>query len=280
MHKFLLIDGHNLLFQMFYGMPSRIINQKGQQIQGIVGLIGALFKMIRQIHPTHILLVFDGEHENQRKNISSDYKSNRIDYSLVSDVDSPFAQLPLIYKVLDYLKIPYIETKIYEADDLIANYVNQYNDIEIVISSYDSDFFSLINEHVKIFRYRGKSSYFIDSAFIKNKLNIQPKQYTLFKSLIGDCADNIKGIYGIGPKTAANLISNYSTLEEFLNNTDKIKNEKFKTKVKDNIDLLQMNYSLIQFQHISKLPFCMNELVYKLDENITSTQVLHATSIW
>ncbi|MCH5255604.1 MAG: flap endonuclease, partial [Lachnospiraceae bacterium] len=66
MKKLLLVDGSNLLFQMFFGMPARIVNEQGKAIQGTLGFVGALLKIIRRISPTHIAVLFDGEHENDR----------------------------------------------------------------------------------------------------------------------------------------------------------------------------------------------------------------------
>ena len=74
MDKLLIIDGSNLFLQMFYGMPSRIVDSQGKAIQGTVGFVGALLKIIRRVEPTHIVAVFDGEHENGRCEIDVDYK--------------------------------------------------------------------------------------------------------------------------------------------------------------------------------------------------------------
>ena len=66
MNRLLIVDGSNLLFQMFFGMPARIVNEQGKAIQGTLGFIGALLKIIRKVEPTHIAVIFDGEHENDR----------------------------------------------------------------------------------------------------------------------------------------------------------------------------------------------------------------------
>ena len=76
MDRILLVDGSNLLFQMFYGMPSRIVNRHGKAIHGTLGFVGALLKMIRMICPTHVAAFFDGEHENPRTAIDGIYKAN------------------------------------------------------------------------------------------------------------------------------------------------------------------------------------------------------------
>ena len=194
MKRLLIIDGSNLLFQMFFGMPARIINEKGKAIQGTLGFIGALLKIIRKTNPTHIAVLFDGEHENERTALNADYKANRIDYSQTPEEETPFSQLPDVYTALDYLKIKYTETATCETDDLIAGYALTYGqDTEIIISSFDSDFFQLITDKVSVLRYRGDNSILCDADYIRNKYNIAPSQYADFKSLTGDTSDNIKG---------------------------------------------------------------------------------------
>lgn len=75
MNRLLIVDGSNLLFQMFFGMPARIVNEQGKAIQGTLGFVGALLKIIRKIEPTHIAVFFDGEHENARVSLKADYKA-------------------------------------------------------------------------------------------------------------------------------------------------------------------------------------------------------------
>ena len=91
MNRLLLVDGSNLLFQMFFGMPSRITNSEGKAIQGTLGFVGALLKVIRKTEPTHIAVLFDGEHENERTELNAGYKTNRVDYSQTPEEDSPFS---------------------------------------------------------------------------------------------------------------------------------------------------------------------------------------------
>lgn len=279
--KLLLIDGHNLLFQMFYGMPARIKGKDGTPIQGVLGFIGATLKIIRQLCPSHICIVFDGEHENPRTELLASYKANRKDYSLVPEEDNPFAQLTLIYKALDYLQIPYIETKNQEADDIIASFTKKYESImQIIIVSGDSDFFSLISENTQIYRYRGKQSYFCNKEYLEMKYGIAPNQYILFKSLIGDASDNIKGVLGIGPKTAASIVSHYPTYDTLTEELDAIQNKKIREKIKNAKDILYRNQQLIQLQITDVLPFTLENLEYTLESGITSTSIMKALSLW
>ena len=96
--RLLIIDGHNLLFQMFFGMPSRIPDQNGNDIRGVVGFVGALNRLIDMISPTHVVALFDCETHNERCDILEEYKANRIDYSEVPEEENPFSQLPLVYE--------------------------------------------------------------------------------------------------------------------------------------------------------------------------------------
>ena len=150
MNRLLIVDGSNLLFQMFFGMPSRITNSEGKAIQGTLGFVGALLKIIRRAEPTHIAVLFDGEHKNERTELNADYKANRVDYSQTPEEDSPFSQLPDVYAALDYMGIKHTETTVCETDDWIAGYAHTYGDnTEVIVASFDSDFFQLITENCK-----------------------------------------------------------------------------------------------------------------------------------
>ena len=194
MNRILIIDGSNLLFQMFFGMPARIVNKQGKAIQGTLGFVGALLKIIRKTEPTHIAVFFDGEHENIRSALDPDYKTNRVNYSEIPEENNPFSQLQDVYAALDYLGIKYAETKTCETDDWIAGYAITYGqENEIVISSFDSDFFQLITDNVSVLRYRGDNTVICTPEYINKKFGITPLQYADFKSLTGDVSDNIKG---------------------------------------------------------------------------------------
>lgn len=274
MNRLLLVDGSNLLFQMFFGMPARIVNGSGKAIQGTLGFVGALLKIIRMTEPTHIAVLFDGEHENDRSVLNSAYKANRVDYGEVPEDENPFSQLPDVYAALDYLGINHAETTVCEADDLIAGYAFAYGqEDEIVISSFDSDFFQLITDKVSVLRYRGGKTVICTPDYIKNKFGIEPARYADFKSLTGDTADNIKGADKVGLKTAALLINEFGTLENILANAESIKKPSIKESIIRNTEKLKINYKLIKLNDTAPLPFSMNELSYSFD-GITTNEVL------
>lgn len=279
MDKLLLVDGSNLLFQMFFGMPARIFNRNGKAIHGTIGFVGALLKIIRQVKPTHIAVLFDGEHENGRKTLNADYKANRPDYGKLPEEDCPFTQLPDIYAALDCLNIKHAETETCETDDWIAGYALTYGqNAEIVISSFDSDYFQLLTDNVSVLRYRGVKTAIFTPGYLVSQLGITPAQYADFKSLVGDGADNIKGADKIGPKTAAALLNLFGTLDNLIANADKTERPYIRQAVTVAADRLRTNYKLIKLTGDVSLPFGWNELLYD-GVSPTSTEVLNKTGL-
>lgn len=272
--KLLLVDGSNLLFQMFFGMPSRIVNGQGKAIQGTLGFVGALRKIIGQTAPTHLAVLFDGEHENARTALDPEYKSNRADYSQVPQEENPFSQLGDVYAAMDYMHIKHAEASTCETDDLIAAYALTYGqEMEIVISSFDSDFFQLLTHRVSVLRYRGKATAIYTPDSLRENLGIEPGQYADFKSLTGDPADHIRGAQGIGPKTAASLLAEYGTLENLLARAESIKKPSIRATVLRNAERLRTNYQIIKLDGGAALPFLLEELSFHHAE-ISTNDVL------
>ena len=277
--KLLIVDGSNLLFQMFYGMPARIFNKEGKPIHGTLGFVGALLKIIRLTMPTHALVLFDGECKNERKELDEGYKANRPDFSQMAEEETPFSQLSDIYKALDFLKIQHAETTVCETDDIVAAYALRYGkEMKVVISSFDSDFFQLITEKVSILRYRGENSVLCDEKYVQEKFSVLPCQYADYKCLVGDTADNIKGVKGIGPKTAARLISQFGDLDELLNNTSQITKPSVKKAIEEETERIILNRRLIKLCGCQEHPFEMKQLVYSYNGEKTG-EVLFAIGV-
>lgn len=271
MKTLLIVDGCNLLFQMFCGMPARILNAQGKAIQGTLGFTGALLKMLRMTQATHVAVLFDGECDNPRRELDEAYKANR---EPLPEEENPFSQLPDVYRVLDYLHIPHAETTCCEFDDWAAAYAkNREDDTRIVIASQDSDFFQLISEDVYVLRYRGDNSVLCDPAYIRGKLGVEPGQYADFKALTGDTADNIRGAEKVGPKTAAALLQQFGSLENLLAHTEEIAKPSVRLSVGQSTDRLRLNYRLIKLDGQAELPFEINDLTYT-PMGLTTNQIL------
>jgi len=277
--KLLIIDGSNLYFQMFFGMPSRMINADGKAIQGTLGFVGALIRIIKKANPTHIVVLFDGEHPYDRTELLAEYKANRTDYSKVPNDVNPFSQLQDVYDALSFMNIKHVEVSELETDDVIASYTYSLQSVcQIIIVSFDSDFFQLINENVCVLRYRGENTVICDTQYILNKYGILPCQYADFKSLTGDSSDNIKGAKKVGVKTASALINQFNNLENVLNNADKIEKPSIRDSIISDSSLLQINYRLIKLTNRAALPFTFNELNYTYN-GITTNEVLRGIGL-
>lgn len=279
MDKLLLVDGSNLLFQMFFGMPARIFNRNKKAVHGTIGFVGALLKIMRFVKPTHVAVLFDGEHENARAALDCDYKANRPDYSCVTEAENPFSQLSDIYDALDFLHLKHAETRDCETDDWIAGYALGYGkDADVVISSFDSDYFQLLSDKVSVLRYRGIKTSIVTPRFLGEKFGILPSQYADFKALVGDSSDNVKGAEKIGAKTAARLLTQFSSLDEILQNADSIAPPSVRASVLKSAEKLRTNYEIIKLKGDAPLPFPLGELIYR-DGSLTSTEVLRGTGL-
>ena len=275
----LLVDGSNLLFQMFYGMPARIVGRQGKPIQGTLGFLGALLKTVRKLEPTHLAVLFDGETYNPRGELDENYKANREDYSQMPEEDTPFSQLPDVYAALDYLGICHRETEECETDDWMASYaLGMGKSCKMTLVSQDSDFFQLITDKVSVLRYRGDNSVVCDCAYIRERLGIEPCQYADFKSLTGDSSDNIRGADKVGPKTAAALMQQFGSLDSLLGNIESISKPSVRESIRANAQRLLLNQRLIRLEQKYPVPFSLEQMAYTYDGQ-TSTQVLTAIGI-
>lgn len=244
MKRLVLVDGHNLLFRMFYGIPNHIRNSKGVDIKGYVGFIGALKKIKNTFDPASMAIIFDSETSKENNvNLLSDYKSNRIDYNDVPPDDNPFTALPIIKKALDFLHVPQYEVIDNEADDYIASLAYQHKNEfdEIIIISNDSDLFQLIDDNLFIYAYRGKNSILFNKEVFQEKFGIIPDRYVEYKALVGDKADNIKGANGIGKMKACEIMQ-YGSIENYCLNSD---NERVKNIIKNDAEIIKRNIKLI-----------------------------------
>jgi DNA polymerase-1 len=259
---------------MFFGMPRKIYNENGIGIWGVIGFVGALNKLINLTEPTHVAIIFDGEGHNPRCDVLEEYKANRPDYSELGEEENPFIQLPLVYQAIESMGIHFSEVHGCECDDVIASYAKRFGkELQVVISSFDSDYFQLITDNVRVVRYRGLSSVICDKNYVRERYGITPEYYADWKSLVGDTADNNKGIPGVGAKTATRLINNYGSLSEMLANVEEVQPEKLREKIREGKEILLRNYSLIRLDDTGVLPFEIEELEYTA-ERIKTMDVL------
>ena len=214
----LIVDGSYYLFRS-YGVPFKFSSKiKGIPLHVLTTYLKFLRLAIKASEKDQgikkIVIIFDSQQESERQSLDSNYKSNRKkDYSL--ETDSPFHHYPLIKQLLNHLDIANYEARRGEADDLIASLAEKYkSEFEIYIASNDSDFYQLVSESVKIVRLKTKNSFqIVSEKSIVDELGIRPSQYVPWKSLVGDRADNIAGIKGIGAKKATAFLNGLLKLD-------------------------------------------------------------------
>lgn len=260
-----MVDGSALLFQSFYGMPNKIKTDNGEYVEAVICFVGILRKVIDMVTPDFLCVIFDGENKLERKNVDSDYKSNRTDFTDADEADNPFAQLDKIKEILDLFNIYNFETTDCEADDYIAGLVKEYdNQLHTIIFSPDKDFYQLISNTTNVFHYRGKKSELIDPESFKSKFNFEPQFFADYLSLIGDKADNISGVKGVGKITATKLIAEFSTINNLFKNIEKIKNNKLKELIVNNKEKILKNYEIINLFNVKPRKINKNQLNFNI----------------
>ncbi len=271
MNKILLIDGYNLLFKMYYGIPNSI-KHNNIEIKGLVGFLGSLKKLVNTFKPYSVIVIFDSEtSRDSNLKIYNKYKEGREDYTYLEN--NPFMQLPLIYKALKYLDIQYIEVIANEADDYIASFINNNKTYEYIIVSTDTDFIQLIDNNVNMYIMKGKHSILYNEQTVLNHYKISPSKFVLYKALIGDKSDNIDGVKGIG-KVIASKILTYDDIDKYIKSNNNIRISKMllenKEKINRNIKLITLNKN-IDTSKVSITPLnnkIYNDKVYNIIYNI------------
>ena len=280
MDNLLIIDGHNLLFRMIYGIPGTIKNREGKEIKGTFGFIGNINKLIGRFSPNRIVVLFDTITSiNIRLNEYEDYKQNRIDYSGLPEDENPFTQLKYIYKALTHLGIKYIEAENYEADDYIASICEKYKrDHQIIVISSDKDFLQLVDENVVIYNPLGKEGIFYDSDKVYEKYSIYPNQVIDYKILVGDKSDNILGVKGIGPKKAAKLLE-AGSLKEILSKEKEI-DEKLYNKLNESKEIIERNRLLVTMKRDLNVIVDNSCMVPNIDLNKRAIDILRECDVY
>lgn len=283
METLLIIDGNNLLFQMFFGMPSKVFNKKGETIHATIGFISFVLKQVKLYSASRVCVVFDYDGSSERKEEYNDYKNNRFtNWESLSPEEVPFFEEEKIKRCLTYLGIKYIDSINMEADDVIASLTYLFNkENKVIISSFDSDFFQLIDENTSVLRYRGKASVLYDINLFKEKMGFEPSKYVFYKCLVGDTSDNIKGIKGIGKVRATKIVNSCSDFSEFLAKNSTLLPKSMSLNVEECRCIYNRNEKLIKLTYMDSIVYNLDYFVYDQDKiKITNSQVLSACNIF
>ena len=239
MSKLYLLDAYALIYRAYYAfMKNPRINSKGENTSAILGFVNTLEEVIQKEQPTHLGVAFDPAGGTFRHEAYPEYKAQR--------EETPEAirfAVPIIKRLLAAYNIPVLEEPGYEADDVIGTLAHQADKlgIETYMMTPDKDYGQLVTEHVKMYRPAvGKSAEeILGPAEVSRKWGISsPTQVIDILGLMGDAVDNIPGCPGVGEKTASKLVQDFGSIENLIENTDKLKGA-LKQKVENNIEQIK-----------------------------------------
>ena len=263
---FYLIDGSGYIFRAYYALPPLTRKSDGLPTGAVSGFCSMLFKLLEDSKsdqnlqkPTHFAVIFDSARKTFRNEIYSDYKANR---SEAPDDLAP--QFEYIRKSVLAFNLPSVDLPNYEADDLIATYVDQIlkKGAKVTIVSSDKDLMQLYKKGVRIFDPM-KNKFITEDDVIK-KFGVDASKVIDVQSLAGDSSDNVPGVPGIGVKTAAELINKYGTLEKLLETAHEIKQNKRRETLIENKDKALISKKLVTLD--DKSPVNKNLTEFKLKE--------------
>ncbi|MGW3859837.1 DNA polymerase I [Micromonospora arida] len=221
--RLLLVDGHSMAYRAFFALPvENFSTTTGQPTNAVYGFTSMLINVLRDEQPTHIVVAFDVSRHSFRTDKYAEYKAGR------SETPTDFkGQVSLVKEVLAALQIPVVEKEGFEADDVIATLACQARDqgMSVLISSGDRDAFQLVDDQITVlYPRKGVSDLArMDPAAIEAKYGVPPQQYRDLAALVGETSDNLPGIPGVGPKTAAKWITTYGGVEGVIARADEIK---------------------------------------------------------
>jgi len=210
MRKLILVDGSGYLYRAFHALPP-LSNSKGEPTGAVLGVLNMLNKMIKEESPDRIAVVFDAPGRTFRDDLFEKYKAHRP--AMPDDLRS---QVQPLYDAVASMGLPLLRVPGVEADDVIGTLAKQgaASGFEVLISTGDKDMAQLVGPQVGLINTMSNSR--LDRAGVKAKFDVFPEQIVDYLALVGDSSDNIPGITGVGPKTAAKWLNQYQTLDELI----------------------------------------------------------------
>ena len=253
MTKVCLIDGSGYIFRAFYALPN-MTAPDGTPVNAVYGFVTMFMRLLKNIDCDYCVVLFDAKRQNYRNEIFADYKANRAE---TPELLVP--QFDLIHEAVNVLNIAYVLQEGYEADDLIATYAKQAEDkgFETVVVSADKDLMQLIRGNVSY--YDGMKDKFFTPEDVKEKFGVYPDKVVDVQALSGDKIDNIPGVPGIGPKTAAELVNTYGSLEGVLQNIDNIKQEKRRQLLREHQNDARISLQLVTLNNAVPVEHTLDE---------------------
>ncbi|WP_375652374.1 DNA polymerase I [Bartonella sp. AP19HLJMH] len=245
-----LVDGSGYIFRAYYALPPLKRKKDGLPVGAVAGFCNMLWKLLCDarntatgVVPTHFAVIFDYSSDTFRKQIYPEYKANRVE-----PPEDLIPQFALIRQATKAFNLPCIEKEGFEADDLIATYAKLATKVgaKTTIISSDKDLMQLVNTHVSL--YDGMKDKHIGISEVIEKWGVAPEKMIDLQALIGDSTDNVPGIPGIGPKTAAQLLNEFGSLDLLLQNVTEIKQTKRRENIQAYREQVKISRELVRLK--------------------------------
>ncbi|MFM8751644.1 MAG: DNA polymerase I [Actinomycetota bacterium] len=259
--KLLLLDGHSLAYRAFFALPvENFATSTGQHTNAVYGFASMIINLIRDEKPTHIATAFDVSRKTFRSEKFPEYKANR-----ASTPDEFRSQISYINELLDAFRIPHYELEGFEADDVIATFVDKFKkDSEILICTGDRDSFQLVADGVTVlYPKKGVTELArMTPDAVQEKYGLSPSQYPDFAALRGDPSDNLPSIPGVGEKTATKWIQEFGSLKELVAKVDTVPGKAGEA-LRNSLASVLTNRELTQLRHDLPLNPKFDDLEWK-----------------
>jgi DNA polymerase I len=249
-----LIDGSSYIHRAYHAMGG-LSNSKGFPTGAVFGFTNMIVKTLKDMNPKWIAVVFDARGKTFRHDKYTEYKAHRPPMS-----EDLRAQIPWIQSIVDAYRLPSLSIQGFEADDIIATLTREAREKnwKVTIVSADKDLMQLVEDSVVMWDPQRDATY--DSAAVEKKFGVPPTQLLDLMALVGDSSDNIPGVPGVGPKTAASLIQEFKSLEGVYSNLDQISQEKVRTKLADNREKAFLSRELARLDDRTPLDKTLEDL--------------------
>ncbi len=253
-----LIDAHSLIFQVFHALPE-MTSPAGLPTNALFGFTKDVLYVRTEKKPDYLVCAFDVAGPTFRDHLYPDYKANRAPMP-----DDLQLQIPLIYQMLEAMRVSVVGVEGYEADDVIATLAvaGAERDLDVFICSGDKDCRQLLSDRVKIFNLRKREVF--DAQALEKDWGVRPDQVIDLQALVGDSVDNVPGVPGIGLKTAAKLLQEYDTLEILLAHIDEIAGTKKQQSLRSAGEILTTSRQLVRLA--TDVPIPMDWDAWRLQE--------------
>jgi len=240
--RLVLIDGTAVLYRAFFAIRG-LSTRAGRPTNAVFGFIRMLTQMRHQWSPTHWLVVFDGGLPAERLALLETYKAQRAPMP-----DALREQKQTVEDYLDRASVPWIRQDGQEADDVMASMAEWAGDAgEVLIATTDKDMFQLVDERVCIVSMSGKATR-LDAEGVRAKTGVAPDKIVEWLALVGDTSDNIPGVPGVGPKTAARLLDGYGSLADLWEGLQSVKSDRLREALSSNRDAVERNLEMVRLR--------------------------------